>query len=165
MPIIVSTSQENQIEVSIRYLDLPHGAIRIFQNIDDEKLWVEKEKEKISKKALEFKSAGDDVPEEYKKDPSENIKELKTWWKRTDWGTQSSIMKSSAKNGEIDWTIYRMEQMKSLMIGWNLKTAEGESIPINDTIIKRMDYNVALALISKYEEIIEPTEEELENLE
>jgi hypothetical protein len=114
---------------------------------------------------MTFKASGDDVPADLKKDPKDEIKDLKTWWRRADWGTQSEIMKTANKDGDTDWTAYRMEQMKNLMISWSLKTADGEAIPINESILKRMDYQVALALIQKYENDTSPDEDESEDLD
>jgi hypothetical protein len=165
MPIIVSSGESNQIEVAIRYLDKGSKGIHIFENKEAEEKWIDKSNELTEAKILEIKASGDDVPKDLKKDHKADIKELKTWWRRPDWGTQTKIMKSSqSDSGDTDWTKYRMSQMKSLMVGWNLKTADGEDIPINDTILNKMDYNVALSLLNKYEEEINPTDEELEDL-
>ena len=54
--------------------------------------------------------------------------------------------------------------MKYLMVSWNLKTPEDEPIVIKESILKKLDYNVALHLISLYEEEVSLDEKEIEDL-
>lgn len=168
MPIIVS-NKDDLIEVSIRYIDKGSKGLVIFQDKDEEEKWLEEYKEKLNNKISEYKNNGEDVPEKYKFDPKDKIRELKTWWKRTDWGTQSDIIKESQiriNDGKVDtdWSKFRMSQMKNLMVKWDLKTNKGEEIPVNEQILKRMDYNIALSLLAKYDEITSTPEDELEDL-
>ena len=54
------------------------------------------------------------------------------------------------------------------MKGWDLTAkVDGEDtvVPINEKILKRMDFNIAVALIQKYEDTTTLEEEEFENLD
>jgi hypothetical protein len=138
-------------------------------NEEDEVEWIELEKSRLGDKILEYKTNGEDVPEKLKNyDIESKIKELKTWWKRADWGTQSEIVQESqVADGSgltTDWTAYRMSQMKKLMTRWNLKTSNGEPIPINEIILRKLDYNVAIALLNRYEDKVGGNDE-LEDFE
>ena len=171
MSILVGNDEKSNIEVKIRYIDKGVAGVRIFIDKEEEDSWVEKETTKRNNKKIELKAAGEEVPENLNIDAKEEVKQLKTFWRRADWGTQSKIVSESSKlndaTGEsgTDWTKYRMSQMKNLMIAWDMVTADGEAIPINEPILKKMDFNVALTLIALYEREVNPDEEELENLE
>jgi hypothetical protein len=54
--------------------------------------------------------------------------------------------------------------MKKLMTRWNLKTSNGEPIPINEIILRKLDYNVAIALLNRYEDKVGGNDE-LEDFE
>jgi hypothetical protein len=171
MSIIVD---DKPIEVKLRYIDksFTGGAVgvTVFQTEEDEEKWVEKESKKRNEKAMELRALNKDVPKELEEDPKVQIKELVTFWKRMDWGTQTQIINDSQKTNNIgesstDWSKYRLSQMKNLMVGWDLKTKDGKPIPVNEKILKRLDFSIAISLIQKYEEVISPDEDELENLE
>ena len=170
MPILVPSDESNNIEVSISYIDRGASGVKIFDDEEEKTEWIERETERRNSKRVELTAAGDPIPDSLREEAKEDVKELKTWWKRADWGTQSSIVHSAqsvdSQSGETstDWTKYRLEQMKSLMVGWSLKTSEGDAVPISETILKRMDYNVALTLINLYEKKVSPDEDEFENL-
>ena len=132
MSIIVD---DKPIEIKLRYVDrnFAGGAVgvEVFQNQKEEDEWVEKESKKKSEKAMELKALNKEVPPELEADPKEEIKEVTTFWKRMDWGTQTSIinesqMVNSLGEASTDWTKYRLSQMKNLMVGWDLKTADGK---------------------------------------
>jgi len=164
---------DKPIEIVLRYVDKSYnggavGAI-VFDNKEKEQEWVNRENKKRSNRAMELKALNKDVPESLEKDASEDVKQIKTFWKRMDWGTQTAIIQDSRvvnASGEhqTDWTKYRMSQMKHLMIGWDLK-AKGEPIPINDAILKRLDFNIAISLLNKYESEVSLSEEDMENLD
>lgn len=170
MSIIVD---DKPIEIKLRYVDrnFAGGAVgvEVFHNRKEEDEWVEKESKKKSEKAMELRALNKEVPPELEADPKEEIKEVITFWKRMDWGTQTSIinesqMVNSLGESSTDWTKYRLSQMKNLMVGWDLKTADGKPIPVTETILKRLDFSIAIGLIQKYEETISPDKDELENL-
>ena len=163
---------DKPVEIKLRYVDrsFAGGAIGAisFLNQKEEDQWIEKENKKRSEKAMELKALNKDVPAILEKDAKSDVKEVMTFWKRMDWGTQTKIVEESQKDGEnkdssIDWTKYRLNQMKYLLVGWDLKTADNQQIPINEKILKRLDFNIAISLIRKYEEVITPSEEEIEN--
>jgi len=165
---------DKPIEIRLKYADRAYagGAVGVitFTGQEEEDKWIDKENEKRNKKAMELKALNKDVPPELEADAKSEVKEVVTFWKRMDWGTQTLIINDSQKSVEFgesstDWTKYRLSQMKNLMVGWDLKTSKGEAIPITEKILKRLDFNIAIALISKYEETIAPDSEELENLE
>lgn len=171
MSIIVD---DKPIEVRLRYVDKVYAGgavgVEVFMNKEDEDNWVEKESKTRSEKSMELKALNKEVPKELQVDPKDEVKEVVTYWKRMDWGTQTEIINASKDVNSIgetstDWTKYRLSQMKNLMVGWNLKTADGKPIPVNEKILKRLDFSIAIALIQKYESIISPSEEEMENLD
>ena len=171
MPILVDNTP---VEVRLRYVDksFPGGAVgaRAFKNQEEEEEWIQKENQRRNEKSMELEALKKEVPPILKTDAKEQVKELITFWKRTDWGTQTSILDDSTTTNEMgesrhDYTKYRVLQMERLMVGWNLKTADGNPIKINAEVLSRLDFNVALALLDKYDEAVSSTGEELENLE
>jgi hypothetical protein len=163
---------DKPIEIVLRYADrkFSGGAVGAlaFLTDEEEREWVERENKKRSEKAMELKALGKDVPEQLEQDAKEDVKQVVTFWKRMDWGTQTKILDESRAKDEMgqpttDWTKYRLSQMSNLMVGWDLKAGD-KPIPINEKILKRIDFNIAVALINKYEETVAPEEEELENL-
>jgi len=162
------------IEVRLKYVDKPYpgGAVgaRVFRTPQEEEEWISKENQRRSEKVMELEALKKDIPENLKKDAKDQVKELITFWKRTDWGTQSLIMEACTTindNGEhrTDFSKYRAMQMEKLMIGWNLKTADDKPIKIVPEIISKLDFSVAIALLDKYEQSISISSEEIENLE
>lgn len=166
---------DKRIEVRLRYVDKQYiggavGAIA-FLTSEDEERWVEKENSRRENKAIELKVLDKKVPEKLTKNAKEEVKEIVTFWKRMDWGTQAKILEESRtknSNGEIetDWPKYRMSQMKNLMVGWDL-TSKGEPIPIAEAVLKRMEFDIAIALLNKYEKITSSDldEDDFENLD
>jgi hypothetical protein len=162
------------IEVKLRYVDRPYagGAVgaKVFRSKDEEEEWVSKENQRRSEKAMELKALKKDVTPRLEKNAQEEVKELVTFWRRTDWGTQTEIINectivNSDGAAKTDYSKYRVIQMQKLMMGWNLKTADGEPIKITPEIVSKLDFAVALALLDRYETAISPDEMEMENLE
>jgi len=171
MSIIVD---DKPIEVRMRYVDRSYAGgavgVEVFRTQEEEDTWVEKESKKRNDKIMEFRALNKEIPSKLEEDPKLEIKEILTFWKRMDWGTQTQIITDSQKTNNLgeattDWTKYRLSQMKNLMVGWDLQTPDGKPIPVNEKILKRLDFSIAIALIQKYEDTISPDEEELENLE
>jgi len=161
------------IEVRLRYIDVPYagGAVgaKVFKTKDEEEEWIDRENQRRSEQAMELEALKKEVPPNLKEDAKEQIRELVTFWKRTSWGTQTSILDASTNINELgeartDFSKYRAMQMEKLMVGWNLKTPDGSPIKITPEIVSKIDFGVALALLDKYEESISSTEEEMENL-
>ena len=168
---------DKPIEITLRYVDrnFAGGAVGVtaFLNDTDENEWVEKENRRRSEKVMELKALDKEVPKALSGDAKEDVKSLKTFWKRMDWGTQTKILTDSQRTNDVgepttDWTKYRLSQMTNLMKGWDLTAkVDGEDtvVPINEKILKRMDFNIAVALIQKYEDTTTLEEEEFENLD
>jgi len=161
------------IEVKLRYVDRPYpgGAVgaKVFRTKEEEEEWIERESQRRGEKAMELEALKQEVPPNLTKDAKEEVKELITFWKRTDWGTQTGILDECTSINELgeaktDFSKYRALQMEKLMVGWNLKTPDEKPIKITREIVARLDFGVALALLDKYEEAISSTEEEMENL-
>jgi len=162
------------IEVRLRYVDKPYpgGATGtlVFHNDKEEEDWVERENRRRSEKAMELDALKQEVPPNLKKDAKEEVKELVTFWKRIDWGTQNEISDQcvtvdSLGESHVNHSKYRSMQMQKLMVGWNLKQADGNPIKITPEILSKLDFGVAVALMNKYDRAIYSSEEDLENLE
>ena len=95
MPILVPSDESNNIEVSISYIDRGASGVKIFDDEEEKAEWIERETERRNSKRVELTAAGDPIPDSLREEAKEDVKELKTWWKRADWGTQSSIVHSA----------------------------------------------------------------------
>jgi len=162
------------IEVKLHYVDrqYPGGAVgtKVFKNKEEEEDWVNRENLRRSEKVADLKAMKKEIPPHLEKNAKDEIKELITYWKRTDWGTQSEILDACSiigENGEqkTNYSKYRALQMQKLMSDWNVKSSDGSTVPINQEVISRLDLNIALALITKYESLVNPSQEEMENFE
>ncbi|MFW6122367.1 MAG: hypothetical protein ACOC80_15910 [Petrotogales bacterium] len=105
-------------------------------------------------------------PEGTTKSPDENpIKILKTQWRLMTWGKQNDITSKCEKyspNGvpDIDWIRYRDMRLKTSLVGWDLKDDEGRPVPCNSETINMVPPHVVIALLDKYDNIVNPTTEE-----
>lgn len=162
------------IEVKLRYIDRPYpgGAVgaKVFRTKAEEDEWVQKENQRRSEKAMELKALKQEIIPKLEKNAQEEVKELQTFWKRIDWGTQTEIFNECTtvnESGETktDYSKYRALEMQKLMMAWNLKSTNGDPIAITPEVISRLDFSVAIALIEKYESVVSPNQEEMENLE
>lgn len=162
------------VEVKLRYVDkvYPGGAVgaKVFKTEKEEEEWIEKENLKRSQKVMELEALKQEVPPDLSKDAKSMVKELITYWKRTDWGTQTSMIDECTTvndfgEAKTDISKYRSLQIQKLMVAWNLQNPSGEQIKITPEIVARLDFNVAIALLDKYEQAVTSSEDELENLE
>ena len=99
---------------------------------------------------------------------------VETHWKRLTWKEQNKIHSISlcptmGPNGkvyyELDSIIYREMKMKICLKNWNIKDENDELIPLTDNAIDNLDIEFATALLRQFEEISEPSNDDLEELE
>jgi hypothetical protein len=163
MSIIVSDKIEHSIKVTIRYVDKGTRGVLIFNDKDEELDWINNQKVILESKKIQSNDSVEEI------NPESKIQELNTWWKRMDWGSQAKIFEESKKpnSEDVDVVAFRFAQMKYLMIDWDFKNNKGEKVPLDERIFSRLDFNVGIHIVNKYEEKLAENDidgDEIENL-
>lgn len=105
-----------------------------------------------------------------KADPNKIIKKLTTHWTKLTWKDQNAIISRSLKTvtlgegrtaNELDGVRYRDLKLKTCLKKWSLTDDAGQPIPVEPDIIDNLDPTVAQELLSSFEKVTEPTEDEL----
>lgn len=104
--------------------------------------------------------------------PSRIIQSIETFWKRLSWGDQNSILAQCLKNipgpsgniiTELDGIRYRDLKLKKCLQRWNVMDGNNQPVPISNETLDNLVPEVAQELLSAFERITEPTEDELKN--
>lgn len=125
---------------------------------------------------LEKTKNGQSVPvvikeEEYTKlkadaETKDRVKVLRTFWNSPSWKQANDLLKSSttwnhfSQTSEIDWNVFRDQRLKSLLLKWDAKAADGTEIPCNESSINMLHQNIALKLLEMYDEATRVSPEE-----
>lgn len=102
-------------------------------------------------------------------DQASKVNTLNTFWKIVSWQENNSIHKASERKeekaipGSLDWIRWRDLRLKTFLKKWDAKDDDGKDIPLTPDVINGLDNDIAEALLNKYEQITEITEEEVKN--
>ena len=118
---------------------------------------------------LDDKKASEILEDPAQKD---NVQILNTKWKELSWKEQNDLLKSGEKTsapGEtptFDWASMQMTRVKQILMWWDLKKNENdpEPLPVSDENINKMPANVMRALLDKYDNTINISDEELKKV-
>jgi len=136
-------------EVSIKYVDLKTASgIEVIKVIDDS---TEKGKADVEKYG-------------------EKIQVLRTQWSSPNWKQSNDLLRKCMRydpesgKRELDWPLYRALLIEMFMKKWDVTTTEaGKEIPVElkRENIDRLDAQVAVALVDKFIERTNVSEDEL----
>lgn len=97
----------------------------------------------------------------------EKVEVLETKWKFLLWKEQNEVMNLSYGQvnpmtgmKEFSLVIYRDAIIRRCLTGWNLKD-DDKNIPVNDTNIDKLPANVMISLYTKYDTIVNYSEEDM----
>ena len=96
----------------------------------------------------------------------EKVKKFRTWWKLQGWEAnnktiaQATVYNQFKGENEVDPFKYRDARLKNLLLRWDLKTKEGNEVPLSVDAINSMQTNIASALLDKYDELTSVDSEE-----
>lgn len=106
------------------------------------------------------------LKDETKKD---KVEVLTTNWSVMNWKEQNNSVeyaysKTNEKTGEkiFDHIAYRDAIVKSCLKGWDI-IVNGQLVPVSSEAIDRLPGDVVMGLYSKYEKVLDYSEEELKN--
>jgi len=106
------------------------------------------------------------------RDPKKMISKLVTHWTKPNWKDQNTIISRSLKttttaNGntmnELDGVKYRDLKLKMCLKKWSLVDEQGNAIEVTADIIDMLDPVVAQELLTNFEKVTEPTEDDLKD--
>jgi len=115
----------------------------------------------------------DDATEKGKADLErygERVQSLRTQWVSPNWKQSNELlrkcMRYDAESGkrELDWPLYRALLIEMFMKKWDATTTEGGKeipVPVSRENVDRLDAQVAVALVDKFIERTNVSEEEL----
>lgn len=113
---------------------------------------------------LDDKKAEEMLKNEETKD---KVEVLNTTWKTMSWKDNNEVMKLAASSinpvtgaSEFSMVMYRDVIVKRCLRGWDL-TENGQNVPVNPQNIDRLPSNIVTSIYSKYDEIINYSEEEM----
>lgn len=168
MPIVMEPSK-NLVNITTYYIeDLKKTGNSVFHFIDSpEQMSDWKKRGYFTRVELaEIKQAGQTI------DTSKVIEELHTVWRRLTWKEQNEIsskclihipMTDGQTRSQWDGIRFRDLKLKACLKGWDLTNEEGRKIPVNDDNIDNLVPEVAHQLVSDFERVTEPSEEDLGN--
>ena len=113
----------------------------------------------------------DDKAQEMLKDEAQKdkVEVLKTKWSVMSWKEQNNSVeyaysKTNVSTGEkvFDHILYRDSIIKSCLRAWDI-VANEQPIPVTPEAIDRLPGEVVMSLYSKYEKVLDYTEDELGN--
>jgi len=105
-------------------------------------------------------------------DPQKVIKVLKTWWSQMSWREANDlysrcVKRSTDANGEVrtelDAIAFRDQKLKTCLKRWDYQE-NGVEVPCTPTTIDSLYPEVAQELITQFESLTEPSDEQLKNL-
>jgi len=105
-------------------------------------------------------------------DPNKVINRVETSWKRITWADQNSLLSASMTNVarpdgqmsvELDGIKYRDKKLKTCLKRWDIKDENGQPVQVDDNVIDMLAPEVAQELLSSFERVTEPTEEDSKN--
>lgn len=105
-------------------------------------------------------------------DPAKIISKIITTWRRITWKDQNHILSSSLKtitsadgktSTELDGIKYRDTKLKTCLKNWSIKDAEGNEVPVTQDAIDSLSPEVAGELLNAFEQVTEPTPDDLKN--
>lgn len=136
-------------EVFIKYVNLKTASgIEVVKVIDDS---TEKGKQEVEK-------YGD------------KVQSLRTQWVSPNWKQSNELLRKCMKydpesgKRELDWPLYRAMLIEMFMKKWDITTDEGGKeapVPLSRENIDRLDAQVAVALVDKFIERTNVSEEEM----
>jgi len=100
------------------------------------------------------------------------IKTIQTSWKPMSWRDQNTVFSKSIRqvhkpNGsysaEIDTIAFRDWKLKTCLKKWDVKAPDGSVLEVSEGLIDNLDPTVAQELLSAFEKVTEPSEEDLKN--
>ncbi len=100
------------------------------------------------------------------------IQAIKTSWKPMSWRDQNLVFAKSIRQvqrpggtftAEIDTIAFRDWKLKTCLKKWDAKAPDGSVLEVNDSLIDNLDPTVAQELLSAFEKVTEPSEEDLKN--
>ena len=143
----MSLFDANLVEINLYYMFKGKNGSNLLVIIDDEK--AEKMLKDDSKK--------------------ESVEVLTTKWSTMNWKEQnSSVERAYSKVNSLtgdktfDHVSYRDSIIKSCLKQWNI-VVNGQTVPVTPDAIDKLPGDVVMALYSKYEKILDYTDEELKN--
>jgi len=108
--------------------------------------------------------------EELLKEGKEGVEVLETKWRPLLWQENNDVMEKASgsvnpQTGEkqFNFIAYRDAIVKKCIKEWNIKTDEGQPIPVISQNIDKLPASVVTNLYRKFETVIEYSEEELGN--
>lgn len=110
----------------------------------------------------------DEKAAKMKADPvqKDKIKTLRTQWRPLTWQASNELLQRAnnynfhTNSQEIDYIKFRDAKIKACLVGWDAKTEKGDPIPCAETYINKLHANVAIALLTKYDEAITVNQEQ-----
>lgn len=112
------------------------------------------------------------MPVKASPDPNKVIQSIVTGWRRMTWKDQNVIFSRCLKtipgadgnmHTELDTIQYRDLKLKTCLKKWDLKDEQGKEVPVTEDVIDILTPEVAQELINNFEQITEPTSDELKN--
>ena len=113
----------------------------------------------------------DELSEDQKK-PDKIINKVVTQWKTLSWKDQNSILAKSLKQTikqdgtpvqEINAIAYRDLKLKYCLKRWDVKDEDGKIVEITESVIDNLNPAFANELLVSFEEITEPSINDLKN--
>jgi len=95
---------------------------------------------------------------------------LQTHWKPLSWRDQNTVFTKSVRqvqrpdgsfSAEIDTIAYRDQKLKTCLKKWNEKSEDGQVLEVSDGLIDNLNPVVAQELLSAFEKVTEPSEDDL----
>lgn len=102
--------------------------------------------------------------------PDKIIRKILTYWKTVSWKDSNSILAKSLRQSirpdgthhqEVDGISYRDMKLKMCLKRWSLTDDGGKPIEISESIIDNLDPMFAHELLTSFEEITEPSANDL----
>jgi hypothetical protein len=112
------------------------------------------------------------MPVQQQPDNTKIIHKVTTEWSRLSWKDQNNILSKSLKtmtgsdggtHTELDAILYRDMKLKTCLKRWDLKDDDGKPVALDSTTIDNLMPEIAMELISAFEQVTEAGSDELKN--
>ena len=93
------------------------------------------------------------------KEDSREVDVLSTWWRPQTWHTNNRILNESksynvqTEESHFDFVKYQQNLIKYCLVKWDMRDEEDQIIEVNEENINALPYDIAMYLISRYNEL------------
>jgi len=163
---IIMDAGKQLIAIDLYYIEKKkiHGnsVFHVIKSKDEMDYWTDRDY--VLENKVPKDENGPTVPE----DKIINI--LQTHWKSLSWRDQNTVFTKSIRqiqrpdgsfSAEIDTITYRDQKLKTCLRKWDLTGPDGQNLEVTEGLIDNLNPVIAQELLSAFEKVTEPTEEDL----